>query len=906
MGVTIKFIPDPFKPHRWVERHCEPGITAIDAVRATFPEHLDAPVLILRNSRRLSGTELLEAGDRIVVGVAPQGAAFGAAVLKAVISALISAAVSYLVSALTKPKPRSTNAKSASPSYSIQLDQNAARLGDIVPVVYGRARIMPDIASQPYSEFNNHNERAYMILCVGMGEFEIHDVYVGESRVRDLPQGNVTYWQMSALQHGQMLGNVEYQTGVNEDMATVAESTGIDISAPNDPSEASVIATVSGGTLTPVDPSAWNVWTGLVPGRTYNVANSTGGGTAAVFVGIGPNNSSVWDRALPVPTGSDHFDGSMILMPFNDAARGPMAYMQFSNTHVFTIGELILIEHNGNTLGPFEIAEKRPNSLVWNLFISGTGWQANMGPGNGIYPSQAARVITSGVVNWTVSEYQPGTNPAEPFRWLGWFLTGRSTTMTNRIYVDVVMPNGIAWITDKGNYVNFNVSFAIEVQRIDSDGQPIDTVYRENRTISGATMNARKVTWFIDLPVARYRVRVARATKRDDAASKEVSNATLFAVRYRVFHPPGTGAYENCTLLILQFTAGSGLAAAASRRVTVDATRLITDIGTGQLAAISNPADIVRDMYCNTDYGGARPLSEYDFAKFAVLRPQWYTTPGFNAIYDSQSTLIEVMQQALNVVRAIPTPTGRLMSVTQDAPRSELFHFDEANTVIDSLTIGYGFDGEDIPDCLEIVYTNPTTFTEARVYYPSQGVRPESMELFGCTNTQQALDWAKCVWLDRKLNHKTSELELEAEGYMLGPLTRYGVAVPVLSAEQSGRVQHVDSQVLITLDAPLGPDANVMAFIGDDGKQGPVTAIQWIDPTRTIVLLANAPLTAIYAADNTRDATVWRAGKTGEEAFHFQCVNIQTGGAMRVRVNGKQYSAAAYAGTFVENWITGE
>lgn len=907
MGVTIKFIPDPFKPHRWTERHCEPGLPAIDAVRATFPEFLDAPVLILRNSRRLSGTELLEAGDTIVVGVAPEGAAFGAAVLKAVIAALISAAVSYLVSALTKPKPRDSNAKSASPSYSIQLDQNAARLGDIVPVCYGRNRIMPDIASQPYSEFVNHNERAYMILCMGMGEFHINDVYVGESRVRDLPQGNVVYWQLGPFEHYQQLGHIERVTGVNEDMATIAESTGIEISAPNDPSEASVIATVSGAVLTPLDSGAWNVWAGLVPGRLYNVANSTGGGITAAFVGIGANNSSVWDRNLPMPTGADYFDGSMILMPYNDAARGPMAYMQFTNTHTFTVGELILIQHNGNTLGPFEIFERRPNTLVWNLFISGTGWQANMGPGNGIWPSQAARVVTSGVVNWTVSEYQPGTNPAEPFRWLGWFMTGRSTTLTNRVYVDVVMPNGVAWITDKGNYVNFNVQYAIEIQQVDSDGQPVGGVMRENRTISGATMTARKVTWPIDLPVARYRIRVARITKRDDAASKEVSNATLFSVRFRVYHPPETPAYENCTLLVLQFTAGSGLAAAASRRVTVDASRLIPDFYSGAPSPTYNPAAIVRDAYVNTDYGGARPWDEFDTPKFSALYAQWQTTPGFNAIYDSQITLIEAMQQMLNVVRAIPTPTGRLMSVTQDAPRPAAFNFDDANTVVDSLTVGYGFDGEDIPDCLEIVYTNPVTYTEARVYYPTHGDRAESLELFGCTNEQQALAWAKCVWQDRIYNHKTCELELEAEGYLLGPLTRFGLAVPILSTEQSGRITQYDPATqTVVFDAPLGPQVDAVSFVGDDARQTAPIGFISIDITRTIAVLNAVPPVAIFAAENSRDATVYRAGRASEEYFSMQCVNIQTGGAMRVRVSGKQYSSAAYAGTFVENWITGE
>jgi len=910
MDVTVKFIADPFKPTRFVERQCGAGLPALDAFRATFPDFIDAPVIILRNSRRLDGDELLHAGDTIIVGVVPQAGITAAMVVKWVVAALISAAVSYLVGALTKPKSRSSNAKAASPSYSIQLDQNAARLGEIIPVVYGRVRLMPDIASQPYSEFINNNEHAHMILCLGMGEFLIHDVYVGESRVQDYPTGSITYTVMPAsttnTAHWQQLGPVEIVTGVCEDMATIAETGGIDIAAPNDPSEASVIAVASGGTLTPVDPSAVNVWGGLVAGRTYNVANSSGSGTAAVFVGLGPGNSSVWDRALPQPGGVVNINTAAIVAPYNDAAHGEMAYVSTQQLITLTVGELILIKRGTDTFGPFEVVERRPNSYAWNLNTSGPGWTSAM-PGGGIYPQQAVTIQRNAVVNWTVSEYVPGVNPAEPYRWVGWYMTGRSDTLTNRVFVDVIWPNGLAWITDKGNYVNHSVVYLIDIQQVDSNGQPIGGVARYQRTVTGATTTARKVTWAFDVATARYRVRVSRATDRNQAASREISSASLFSIRFRVWHPPATPAYENCTLLIMSFVAGAGLAAASNRRVTVDCSRLVLNLERDAWVATRNPAMHVIDAYTDTEYGGARPLDEIDLNKYWYLAGQWNTTAGFNAIYDSQITLIEAMQQMLNVVRAIPTPTGRMLSVTQDAPRQQDYIFDDSNTVVDSVTIGYGFDGEDVPDCLEIVYTNPVTFTEARAYYPSQGVRPDSLELFGCTNEGQALDWAKCVWQDRKLNRKTCELELEAEGYLLGPLTRFGVAIPVLNVEAAGRVMQYDATALrVEADGPLPAGVTVVQFIGDDGKSSANVPIASIEPGRTIFTLAAAPSVPIWTADNRRDATIWRAGAGSTAHFQFQGVNIQTAGAMRVRVSGKEYNAAAYAGTFVENWVTGD
>ena len=108
----------------------------------------------------------MQDGDEIRVGYRPAGIEITwAVVAKIVITALVSAAVSYLVGYLMRPKQRN---KFSSPAYSVNIEQNAARLGGTVPVIYGRVLALPDIASQPYSEFVNNNERVSMILCLGM------------------------------------------------------------------------------------------------------------------------------------------------------------------------------------------------------------------------------------------------------------------------------------------------------------------------------------------------------------------------------------------------------------------------------------------------------------------------------------------------------------------------------------------------------------------------------------------------------------------------------------------------------------------------------------------------------------------------------------------------------------------
>jgi hypothetical protein len=103
-------------------------------------------------------------------------------VLQAAITAIVAAAVSYLIGYLMRPKQKN---KASSPAYAVNIEQNAARLAGTIPVIYGRVTALPDIASQPYSEFIGNNERVSMILCLGMGEFAINDVLIGEARASD-------------------------------------------------------------------------------------------------------------------------------------------------------------------------------------------------------------------------------------------------------------------------------------------------------------------------------------------------------------------------------------------------------------------------------------------------------------------------------------------------------------------------------------------------------------------------------------------------------------------------------------------------------------------------------------------------------------------------------------------------
>jgi len=906
--VTVRYIADPLRMAGVRTEVVECVGTAIDCVRRAFPDlDLSADLVIVRGVHAIDPDALVSPGETLAVAfrpLDPTGFTY-AAFWKIVVTALVSAAISYLVAYLTRPKQRNKN---ASPAYSVNIEQNAARLGGTIPIIYGRVMAMPDIAAQAYAEFASHNERVSMLLCLGMGEFTIHDIYIGETRVSDFPSGNVTTFVFPPSAHRQTLGVIEAATGVCEDMFTIPETAGIDLAAPNDPPEVTVSGSANGGVLTPDGTVAGNLWVSLRPGQRYFITTSSGASGILTFVGIGANNSAVFDGPLPSAGAQQTIPITGQLVEITDSTEGQV--MQIQATAVvpnLAIGDVIFVEANdGIRRGPYQVyrpinlGPTQLNMARPPLRISGPGFVS--GNNTPIRPQQAMRVLRNFYDVYYIAEYNPNTS-GDAYRWRGWYVSCRAGQRVDKFFVDVVMPSGIAWVTDKGDYNSISTMFEFQIQQVDDNSAPIGGVSIQSFAISGATSNPRRVTFPFTVSPGRYRVRIARTNSRDQRASKEISKAELSAIRARIWHAAGTPAYENCTLLAMQFTASAGLNAASNRRIKVDCTRRLYDPTTGTTTATSNPAAICYDAYTNAEYGSGRPASEFDVTKFWQLAPQWATV-GFNGVFDQPTTLLEALQAILVPVRAIPLPIGSLLSVSQDAPRSRSYVFGPETLVGGTLSVGYNFDGVDNPDCLEVIYTDPSTFNDARVFYPSQGVDPETVELFGVTSQAHALAWAKLRWQEKFYNRKTCQFELEGEGYLLQPMTRFALAVPALDWGTGGIVVGIETDgVTLTLDTPVPTEAGSVLYFKDwTGRIGSATPFQRISD-RVVKLLASPGVT-IKVGDQSGDGTRWVATRAADRFFEFTVANLEASGPMRVRVTGQQYTAAKYVGTFLENWVT--
>ena len=147
------------------------------------------------------------------------GAAYGA-VWGGVAAAGVSMAGGILINTFVPtPKPAlngmTSSAYTQSPTYSLQAQGNEARLGNPIPVIYGRHLIYPDFASQPYYRYIDNEQYVYQLHCVGQGEYDVEQI-----RIEDTPISS--FEEITC----QVIRPSEKNTLFDEDVITSAEVAG--------------------------------------------------------------------------------------------------------------------------------------------------------------------------------------------------------------------------------------------------------------------------------------------------------------------------------------------------------------------------------------------------------------------------------------------------------------------------------------------------------------------------------------------------------------------------------------------------------------------------------------------------------------------------------------------------------
>lgn len=126
----------------------------------------------------------------LYTGGAAGVAYFGTATAAHIAGAAIMIIGSQLVSMMFPPKPLDTSsaasnaAAQTSPTYSFDVSgTNSPRLLQAIPVLYGRFRCVPDLASQPYVENNGNDQYLHQLLCVTQGDISIESINIDDTNI---------------------------------------------------------------------------------------------------------------------------------------------------------------------------------------------------------------------------------------------------------------------------------------------------------------------------------------------------------------------------------------------------------------------------------------------------------------------------------------------------------------------------------------------------------------------------------------------------------------------------------------------------------------------------------------------------------------------------------------------------
>lgn len=177
MSKNVTIMRNPFAPET-AER-----IEGVESVRQTIMDAFDVwpsgariydgAIARVRDVTPASAAEVeaLEdlSTDEVIVVVYPEGII---EILLVVIAVVATAAAIFLIPAI----PELRNQQAQSGNNQLTDRQNRPRPNARIPDIYGRVRSVPDLIAAPYTIFQAHQEIEVAYMCVGRGEFEIHDI----------------------------------------------------------------------------------------------------------------------------------------------------------------------------------------------------------------------------------------------------------------------------------------------------------------------------------------------------------------------------------------------------------------------------------------------------------------------------------------------------------------------------------------------------------------------------------------------------------------------------------------------------------------------------------------------------------------------------------------------------------
>lgn len=373
---------------------------------------------------------------------------------------------------------------------------------------------------------------------------------------------------------------------------------------------------------------------------------------------------------------------------------------------------------------------------------------------------------------------------------------------------DISFPNGLGYLQDNGTFRNLSVEIEIGYRRAGSN----DPWTTTTRTFTNNTNDQLAYTYQLETAEpGNYEFRMKNLTESDNStrALNTVKWVGLKSVISTV------NKYDDMTVIISRFKGTETLSELSENQVATYWTRKLPNISTGTLEPTQEVAPVIKYICDNSKYAGIvddESLAEYD---------AWWQSKDItlNGTIDSDSTLLDVLRDCLNVGFASPVVLNNKLSFTklhvqgEDEPLVQIF---TPQNLTSSPQITFNLPKDDDVDEVVVDYTSPETYKTETIYchvdengdanitsYPLS-VNQEKLTAFGVTNLEQAQAMGMRRLRYLRSTRVTYEIETEYDGLNCQYNDLVGLVLDENISNVTGRITEYDAASLtVTTDMEI-------------------------------------------------------------------------------------------------------
>ena len=351
----------------------------------------------------------------------------------------------------------------------------------------------------------------------------------------------------------------------------------------------------------------------------------------------------------------------------------------------------------------------------------------------------------------------------------GPFVLNPTESVINKIEIDVAFQRGCYYANDNGTMANKTIQWRIDARRIDDEDNALgDWVTLGTESITSNNHNAMYQTYTYSVTTGRYEVRATRLDAKDTSSRVGHEIRWGSAKGYIVSDKD----YGNVTLLAITMRATDNLSQRSSRMVNCIVTRKLPTwsptSGWSSPVATRSVAWVLADIL-RASYGAGLADKSIDLQALYNLDQTWNSRGDtFNGVFDSKLTVYEALSRTARVGRAIPFIQGGIVRFVRDEPKNiPVALFGPRNIVKNSLSIQYVMPSEDTADSVCVQYFSEKTWKTSEIvgsFEGSSSDKTATVELFGCTNKDQALREATYMALANRYRRRIVNFTTELEG----------------------------------------------------------------------------------------------------------------------------------------------